>query len=132
MTTAQAEEMLLSYPSLWLSYYQRREQIIHGGRSSADWASSSGRGGGGYSDKTASKAIRLAQLACNERTLQDIGKWLDDGLQANCRGILVSRWRQQSWQQIARGQRQTVQEVKIAWSQMIEELAAVIPFAGRV
>ncbi len=132
MTPATAEQLLMEYPLLWQSYQAKREAVLGGGHSSSNWTDVYYGGSGTYSDKTAAKAVKLAEMACSERTLTVIGKWIDSTMKPAYRLILVSRWRRQSWEQIARRQRQSVQEVRRLWSQMIEELAAVIPFAGRV
>ena len=133
MTTKQAEQLLMEYPLLWQSYRAKREQILHGGRSSSDWIGIYYGGGGTYSDKTAAKAVKLAGMACNERMLQGIGKWIAEQLPADCRAILIDLWRGYGWAVIARRQGVMQWRLMTRWKAALDSLGTYLTASvGRV
>lgn len=132
MKPRQVESLLKGYPYLWQSYRTQQDEILYSGKSSSAWTSIYYGGSGTYSDKTASKAIKLADLSHTERILLSIRKWLDVSTKPSYRAILINRWRGYSWRHIARRLRQTVQEVVMLWGQMVLELTAAILSAGHV
>lgn len=75
-----------------------------------------------HSDKTASKAVKLAGMACTASDISSTGRWIDEYLQADYRAILVARWRGYRWEAIARRLKLTQFQVVRYWEEVIMSL----------
>ena len=129
MTKYQAERLLLNYPFLWKAYHHRENDILHGGKSSSDWATVHYSGGGSHSDGTADKAIKLAEMSDTVQIIAVIGKWVNEYLSPLCRPILIEKWRGYDWQGIERRLGVMQCQVMEYWNNMIQSL---IHYAGTV
>lgn len=102
----QTERLLLCYPYLSAQMHNWRQNLYHGYRQGA---TAGGRySQGRHGDSTGGKAAKLAMI--------------EHQLRPRDRPLLLSKWRRQSWQQIARREQVEVWMVKEQWQFMIERL----------